>query len=184
MNYIWIFVLTLLIIFLVYFLVIHNKFVKLNNIYNEAFATMDVYLKKRWDLIPNLVEVVKGYAKHEKDTLKEVVELRNGVYDDLSLNDKIKTNEQINKSVSKLVALVEDYPKLKADEQFKTLSKELSKIEDEIAQSRKYYNAVVRNFNDMVEMIPSNVVAKVLRYKTKTMFMANDNERENVKVEL
>ena len=169
---------------LVYYFIIYNVLVRLNNKVKEAFATMDVYLKKRWDLIPNLVETVKGYAKHEKDTLKEIVELRNKNYDSLSLNEKLKANEEINKGIYNLMALVENYPDLKANENFLSLSRELSSIEDEIAQSRKYYNAVVRKFNDKVEMVPSNIVAKTMGYKTKEMFSVTENERKAVKVEL
>lgn len=171
---------------ILYFIITYNKLIKLNNETKEGFSTMDVYLKKRWDLIPNIVQVVKGYAKHEKDTLKEIVELRNSVktYDKLSDEEKIKTNEQISNGLTRLMALSEAYPDLKANENFLSLQKDLTGIEDEIAQSRKYYNAVVRNFNNKVEMIPSNIVAKILGYKPKTMFEANTTERENVKVEL
>ena len=116
--------------------------------------------------------------------MKEIIEVRNGDYDKLSQEEKIKTNEEINRSVSKLMALVESYPNLKANENFLSLQKELSSIEDEIAQSRKYYNAVVREFNNKVEMIPSNVVAKTLGYKTKEMFMTEENEKQSVKVNL
>ena len=157
---------------IVYLLICYNSFVKLNNQVKEAFSTMDVYLKKRWDLIPNIVQVVKGYAKHEKDTLKEIVELRNSVksYDKLTDEEKIKTNEQMSNGLNRLMALAEAYPDLKANDNFLSLQSDLSGIEDEIAQARKYYNAVVRNFNNKVEMIPSNIVAKILGYKPKSMF--------------
>ena len=145
---------------------------------------MDVYLKKRWDLIPNIVETVKGYAKHEKDTLEEVVELRNSTYDKMSDDEKIKTNEQLSSSISKIMVLAEAYPDLKANENFKNLSKELSKVEDDIANSRKYYNGIVRIYNNNVEMFPSNIFARLFGYKSKSMFEASTNERENVKVEL
>jgi len=174
----------ILVICVIYYLVTYNNLVRLNNKVKESFATMDVYLKKRWDLIPNIVETVKGYAKHEKDTLKEIVAVRNGDYDKLSQDEKIKTNEQINRGVSRLMALAESYPDLKANENFLSLQAELSGIEDEIAQSRKYYNAVVREFNDKVEMIPSNVVAKTLGYKAKDMFIAEESEKKSVKVKL
>lgn len=142
-----------------------------------------IFTWKRRDLIPNIVQVVKRYAKHEKDTLKEIVELRNSVksYDKLSDEEKIRANEQMSGGLIRLMALAEAYPDLKANDNFLSLQKDLSSIEDEIAQSRKYYNAVVRNFNNKVEMIPSNIVAKMLGYKPKTMFEANASERENVK---
>lgn len=184
MNYVVIILALILVICLLYFVIMYNKFVQMNNKVDEAFGTMDVYLKKRWDLIPNLVEVVKGYAKHEKKTFKEIVLLRSGIYDDLSQVDKIKTNEEVSKNLTRIVALAEDYPELKANENYLSLSKELSLIEDDIAQSRKYYNAVVRKYNDKVEMIPSNIVAKILGYKTKPMFEASVDERKSVKVDL
>lgn len=183
MNYILI-VGIILVVCLLYYFITYNKLIRMNNKVKESFATMDVYLKKRWDLIPNIVETVKVYAKYEKDTLKEIVSYRNGDYDNFSDSEKIKTNEQINRSISKLMALAESYPDLKANESFLSLQKELSGIEDEIAQSRKYYNAVVRKFNNNVEMIPSNIVAKILGFKVKDMFITDDNERNSIKVEL
>ncbi len=161
-----------------------NKFISLNNKVNEAFATMDVYLKKRWDLIPSLVETVKGYAKHEKETLEEVVKMRSGDYDILDNEEKIKTNEKVTKGISRIMALAESYPNLKANENFANLAKELTKTEDEIAQSRKYYNATVRVFNNKVEMFPNSILAKLFGYHSKSMFEASADERDNVKVEL
>ena len=169
---------------LIYIFVEFNGFIRLNNKVNEAFATMDVYLKKRWELIPNLVETVKGYAKHEKDTLEEVVKLRSADYDAMSNEKKIKTNTEINKGIGRIMALAESYPNLKANENFSNLAKDLTKTEDEIAQSRKYYNATVRLFNNKVGMFPSNIIAKLFGYKTKSMFEASEAERNSVKVEL
>lgn len=181
----WIYIIIgVFVILLIYVLSMYNSFVKLNNIVKEAFSTMDVYLKKRWDLIPNIVETVKGYAKHEKDTLEEVVKLRNSAYDKMSDDDKIKQNEKLTKGISKIMALVESYPDLKANENFKDLSNQLSKVEDDIANARKYYNGSVRIFNNKVEMFPSNIVAGILGYKTKNMFEAEASERENVNVKL
>ena len=100
----------------IYFIIVYNKLIKLNNTVNESFATMDVYLKKRWDLIPNLVNVVKGYAKHEKDTLEEIIKLRNNIYDNMSTEEKINKNKLINQSINKIMALAENYPELKANE--------------------------------------------------------------------
>ena len=181
----WIYIIIAIIVLIVnYALALYNSFVKLNNKVKEAFSTMDVYLKKRWDLIPNIVETVKGYAKHEKDTLKEVVELRNSTYDKMSDEEKIKTNEQLSSGINKIMALAEAYPDLKANENFKDLSKQLTKVEDDITNSRKYYNGVVRIYNNKVEMFPSNIFAGLFGYKSKAMFEASANERENVKVEL
>ena len=160
----------------------YNSFVKLNNKVEEAFSTMDVYLKKRWDLIPNIVETVKGYAKHEKSTLEEVINLRNSSYDKMNTNDKVEVNNKLSQGISKLMAIAEAYPDLKANENFKDLSSQLTKVEDDIANARKYYNGTVRIFNDKVQMFPSNIIAGIFGYKAKKMFEANENERENVKV--
>ena len=161
----------------------YNSFVKLNNKVEEAFSTMDVYLKKRWDLIPNIVETVKGYAKHEKETLEEIVNLRNSSYDKMNVNDKVDINNQLSQGMNKLMAIAEAYPDLKANDNFKDLSNQLASVENDIANARKYYNGTVRMFNNKVQMFPSNIVAMILGYKPKSMFEANDNERENVKVE-
>ena len=143
-----------------------------------------MYLKKRWDLIPNIVETVKGYAKHEKDTLKEVTNLRKSTYDNMSVDEKIKANEQLSSDISKIMLLAEAYPDLKASENFKKLGDQLTQVEDEIANSRKYYNGTVRIYNNKVEMFPSNIFAGIFGYKTKAMFEANADERKNIKVDL
>ncbi|MBP1745223.1 MAG: LemA family protein [Firmicutes bacterium] len=166
---------------LVYVLVSYNSLVNLRNRVREAFATMDVYLKKRWDLIPNIVETVKGYAKHEKETLESVVNLRNSSYDKMGQDDKIAADGQITGALSKLMALAESYPDLKANQNFMQLSTELSKVEEDIANSRKYYNAVVRNYNNAVQMFPSNLVSAIFGFKEMAMF--ETAERENVKVQ-
>ena len=171
-------VILLLLIFSTY-----NSLVKLNNRVEEAFSTMDVYLKKRWDLIPNIVETVKGYVKHEKETLEEIVNLRNNSYDKMNVNDKVDINNQLSQGMNKLMAIAEAYPDLKASENFKDLSNQLSIVENDIANARKYYNGTVRMFNNKVQMFPSNIVATIFGYKTKKMFEINENERENVKVE-
>lgn len=175
-------ILIVVIIIGVYVFTTYNSFVSLDNKVKEAFSTMDVYLKKRWDLIPNIVETVKGYAKHEEETLKEVVALRNSAYNEMSIDDKIKTNEEISKGITKIMALAEAYPDLKANENFNNLSNQLTKIEDDIANSRKYYNGVIRNFNNKVEMFPSNILAGIFGYKSKLMFVVDEKERSNVQV--
>lgn len=171
-------------IVVLYALVQYNNFVKLNNSVKESFSTMDIYLKKRWDLIPNLVEVVKGYAKHEKDTFSEITELRTRSYDNMSIDKKIAINEQLTNSLSRIMAISENYTELKASENFNQLSKELTKIEDEIANSRKYYNGTVRMLNNKVQMFPSNLIASIFGFKEYKMFEINENEKDNVKVQL
>ena len=171
-------------IILIWYICIINKFKRLEIKIDESFSGIDIALVKRHEVLTKMIEVVKGYSKHESNTLKEVIELRSGVYDDLSDNEKVKTNNKINKSLSRIFALAENYPELKANENFLKLSSELTDIEDEIAQSRKYFNAVVRDYNNIVEVFPNNIIAKLFGYKSKLMFSIDDNERDNVKVEL
>ncbi len=177
-------IMAVIILLIIYILFLYNSFVSLSNKEKEAFSTMDVYLKKRWDLIPNLVETVKGYAEHEKETFSEVTKLRNNNYEEMSTDEKIAVNEKMTNNVDKIMALKESYPDLKANTNFKDLSEQLKKLEDDIANSRKYYNAVVRIYNNKVEMFPNNLVAKILGYKPKAMLEATSEERNNVKVEL
>ncbi len=177
-------VIGIIVLVALYVLIQYNSFVKLRNMVKEAFSTMDVYLKKRWDLIPNLVEVVKGYMQHESSVLEEIAKLRNSSYDNMAQSDKIDTNQQLSICLSKIMAVAENYPDLKASQNFSDLSHQLSKIEDEIANSRKYYNAVVRNLNIKIEMFPSNIVAKMFNFELSKMFEASESERINVKVDL
>lgn len=174
----------IILLLIVYTIIQYNSFVKANNNVEEAFSTMDVYLKKRWDLIPNLVEVVKGYAKHEKDTFNQVTSLRTGSYDGMSMNNKISVNEQITQEIAKIIAISENYPELKASDNFLKLSEDLTKIEDEIANSRKYYNGTVRELNNKIQMFPSNIVAVLFGFKLAKSFEVKSEERNNVKVSL
>ena len=177
-------ILAVILVLLIYGFATYNDLVKLNNQVKEAFSTMDVYLKKRWDLIPNIVEVVKGYAKYEKETLAEIVELRNSAYNKMSDSEKVNANTKLSNELSKLMAIAENYPELKANENFRDLSNQLSKVEEDIANSRKYYNGAVRVYNNKVQMFPSNVIASIFGYKEQKMFEIDSNEKENVKVEL
>lgn len=172
------------VVLLAYVFITYNGLVKSRNLVKEAFSTMDVYLKKRWDLVPNLVEVVKSYANYEENTLSKVTELRAGSYDGMSVNKKIDINEQLTKGISQIMAISENYPELKASENFLELSRNLTKIEDEIANSRKYYNGTVRIFNNKIQMFPSNIVANLFKFHIANMFEADKDERKNIKVEL
>lgn len=165
-------------------LIIYNSLVKSRNLVKEAFSTMDVYLKKRWDLVPNLVEVVKGYTSYENSTLINITELRANSYNDLTMDKKININEQLTNAISSIIAVSENYPELKASENFLNLSKSLTKIEDDIANSRKYYNGTVRIYNNKIQMFPSNIVASLFNFKEASMFEAGIEERNNVKVDL
>ena len=177
-------VIAIIAVLVIYLIVQYNAFVKANNIVKEAFSTMDVYLKKRWDLIPNLVEVVKGYAKHEKETFNQITSLRTNSYDSIPMDKKINVNEQLEHGITKIMAIAENYPELKANENYAKLCADITKIEEEIANSRKYYNGAVRELNNEIQMFPSNIVAGVFGFKQANMFEANAEERNNVKVSL
>ena len=180
----WVIILIIIAVAIVFWIInTYNKLIRLKNKVQEAFSTMDVYLKKRWDLVPNLVEVVKGYAKYEESTFKEIAELRSGSYGDMSNADKIDANNKLSAQLSKIVAVAENYPELKANENFVKLQGQLEEFEKDIAESRKYYNAVVLQYNNAVMLFPQNIVASMFHFTTEKMFEAAENERENVKVQ-
>lgn len=181
--WLWI-ILAIIILIIIYAFILYNNFISLDNKVKEAFSTMDVYLKKRWDLIPNLVENVKGYAKYEEETLTRITKLRNTVYNEMTNDEKIINNEELSSDVSKIMALKEAYPELKANENFIDLSNKLTKIEDDIANARKYYNGTVRIYNNKVQMFPNNIFAKIFNYKTKRMFEASLEDKQNIRIEL
>lgn len=161
----------------------YNGLIKLRNMIEEAFATMDVYLKKRYDLVPNLVETVKGYAKHEKDTLENVIAARNMAAGAKTVEDKINAENTLTGTLRTLFAVAESYPDLKANVNFLDLQQQLSSIESEIASSRKYYNAVVKEYNIKRETFPSSIIAGMYHFEKKPMFEAAEEDRQNVKVQ-
>lgn len=165
-------------------LVTYNSLIQLRNKVKEAFSTMDVYLKKRYDLIPNLVDIVKGYAKHETDTLQEVTKMRvNAQKSDL--NAAINNEMKIGDALQSLLVIVEKYPDLKANTNFLDLQERLSKMEEEIAFSRRYYNGCVREFNDRCQMFPFNLIAGVFGFKALPMYQVeSEQERKVVDVKL
>lgn len=174
-------IVAIIIVLVMFGILTYNSLVESRNMVKEAFATMDVYLKKRWVLIPNLVETVKGYSKHESETLEKVIEAR-GNYTQMSRQEKVDSDNIIKGEVAKLIALSESYPDLKANQNFVDLSRQLVKLEDDIENSRKYYNGTVKNYNLKVLTIPTNIIASMFGFKEEKMFEAVDAERENVKV--
>lgn len=162
----------------------YNNLVQLRNKVKEAFSTMDVYLKKRYDLIPSLVEIVKGYAKHETDTLQEVTQMRvNAQKGDL--DTAIDSEIKIGDALKSIFLVVEKYPDLKANTNFLDLQERLSKMEEEIAFSRRYYNGSVREFNNKCQMFPFNLIAGMFGFKALPMYQVDsDKERQVVDVKL
>lgn len=161
----------------------YNGFIKLRNKTEEAFSAMDVSLKKRYDLIPNYVETVKGYAKHESETLEQVVSARNMAMTAETPKERIERDNILTGSLRSLFAIAENYPDLKANVNFMELQNQLSRIEEEIAGARRYYNGVVNKFNTKAEMFPGNIIANIFGFKKKPLYEVEDSkERENVKV--
>ncbi len=164
-----------------------NAFVVLKNKVEEAWATIDVYLKKRFDLIPNLVETVKGYAKHESETLEKVVAARNVGMNARTADEKMQAANNLSSSLRTLfTAVSESYPELHANENFRDLQAQLQRIEGELENSRRYYNGVVKAFNTKLEIFPSNIVANGMgeEYKKRAYFeLDSAEERQNVKVQ-
>lgn len=156
-------------------LMIYNNLVALRNKVKEAFATMDVYLKQRSDLVPNLVAIVKAYAAHESDTL---VELTNKRSQSQNLGSTLNNEARIGNALANLIAVVESYPDLKANKNFLDLQNKLVAIETDIASARRYYNGSVREFNDKCQMVPSNIVAALMHLKPMPSFEAGEEERK------
>ncbi len=160
----------------------YNRLITLRNLKDEAFATMDVYMKKRYDLIPNLVETVKGYASHEKETFERVVAARSAAMGAQNLEERAQGENMLTGTLKSLFALAENYPELKANTNFMDLQQQLQKVEEDIAQSRKYYNAVVKDYNTRTELFPSSILASMFGFTKGQYFEIETGERENVRV--
>lgn len=176
-------IVAIIVIILIWGITAYNGFIKAKNNCEEGFSTMDVYMKKRYDLIPNLVETVKGYAKHESETLEKVISARNMAQGAQNIDEKAKAESALGGTLKTLFAVAEGYPDLKANENFIDLQNQLKKVEEDIANSRKYYNAVVKIFNNKCQMFPGNLIAGMFHFEKKVMFeVSSEEERENVKV--
>ncbi len=173
----------LIVLVVMYIWSTYNGLIKKRNDTDEAFSTMDVYMKKRYDLIPNLVETVKGYAKHEKEALTNIIQARNACISAHGTTEKAQAETQLTQSLKSIFALSEAYPDLKANTNFLDLQGQLKSLEVDIANARKYYNAVVKTFNNAIDMFPSNIIARWFHFERKEMFVIDENERKNVKVE-
>lgn len=162
----------------------YNGFIKQKNNIDEAFSTMDVYLKKRYDLIPNLVQTVKGYAKHEKETLENVIAARNSAMNATDPNEKAQKENILSGTLKSLFAVTENYPQLKADRHFSELMQNLQMVESEILSSRKYYNGIVKVYNTKREVFPSSIIAKWFKFEKRDLYEVEaPEERKNVKVQ-
>ena len=162
----------------------YNKFVKMKNDVEEAYSTMDVYMKKRYDLIPNLVVTVKGYAKHEKEALESVMKARYSCMSANTQEEKAQSENWLAGTLKTLFSVAENYPDLKANANYISMMNSLQTIEAEIASSRKYYNGAVKVYNTKREVFPANIVARHYNFEKKVLFeIENVEERKAPKVE-
>ncbi len=168
----------------IWYIKTHNAFVVLDSQTDEAFSTIDVYLKKRFDLIPNIVETVKGYAKHESETFIKVTEARSKAVSASTPQEKAEADKEMTQAIRNFNMVMEAYPELKANTNFMDLQHQLKSIEGELSQARKYYNATVRVFNVKLGSFPSSIVGRKMRLTKKPFFeVSSPEERENVKVQ-
>ena len=158
----------------------YNKLVKQKNSVKQAQSGIDVYLNQRFDLIPNLVECVKGYAKHEEQVLEKITQLR-AKY---SKSKDLKEAEKLNNGINQIIAVAEQYPELKASEQFLNLQKSLSKMESQLQAARRIYNNEVTAYNTTINTVPTNIIAKMFNFKEAELFTIEDYKKENIQVDL
>ena len=178
----WVILIIVVVLIVLWAISVYNKLVVLRNRVKDQWAQIDVQLKRRFDLIPNLVETVKGYTKHESETLEAVIKARNTYVSATLPEDQMKADGELTQAISKLFALTESYPELKANTNFQALQQELTETESKIASARQFYNDTVMVYNNKVDMVPSNIIASLFRFEKEAFFEANETERQNVQV--
>lgn len=171
------------VIFGVWVWVQYNAFVRLRNNVDESYSTMDVYMKKRYDLIPNLVETVKGYAKHEEATLEGVMQVRYSCMNASTTAERAESENVLTNTLKSLFAVTENYPQLQANQNFLDLQQTLKTLEEEISVSRKYYNGCVKTYNIKRESFPTNMIAKWFKFEKRDLFEIAEQEKVAPKVQ-
>ncbi len=156
----------------------YNKIIKLQNRVKGSESGIDVYLNQRFDLIPNLVECVKGYAKHEKELLEKIVKQRTAY----SQSKNLKNASELNNNMNRIIAVAENYPELKASEQFLNLQNNLVKMESQLQAARRIYNIDVQRYNSTIQTVPNNIIAKMFGFKEKEFFQIEEYKRENITI--
>jgi len=176
-------VLVVLVFLLIIFVIgTYNSLIKLRNLVSDQWAQIDVQLKRRFDLIPNLVETVKGYASHEKETLEAVINARNKFKSANTPEEEMEASGDLTRALSRLMVLSEAYPDLKANQNFLQLQNDLKEVEDKIAYSRQFYNDSVLTYKNKLEVFPSNIIAGIFNFQPKKFFEAEEASREAPKV--
>lgn len=183
MSTISIIILCLVLILIISIIFYFNSFVKNKNKVKTAWSDIDIYLKKRNDIIPNLVEIVKGFASQEKEVLENIVKYRTQTQiNNTSKEDRVASEMKLSGALQSMFAVVENYPDLKSNQNFLALQNSLSEIENDIEDSRRYYNAVVRDYNNTIEIFPGLLFAKLFNFSSENSFEVAQNEKENVKI--
>ena len=179
----WI-ILIIVVLLILFIISVYNSLVTLRQRVKNAFGQMDVQLQRRFDLIPNLVETVKGYMTHESDTLAKVTELRTAWAGAKTVDEKAKLDNELSNTLKTIMAVAEAYPDLKANQNFESLQNELTETEDKISYSRQFYNDTVTKYNTKLELFPSNIVAGIFHFTAESLFEVDSAEaRKNVKVD-
>lgn len=171
------------VLFLAYIIKTYNGLIVLKNRVENQGAQVDVQLKRRADLIPNLIETTKGYANYEKGTLTAVTELRNKMVNASNMGEAYQANVELNKELARIMVISENYPELKANSNFMKLQNELSDTEEKIAKARQFYNDVVTKYNTQIMLFPKSIFAKMLGFKKNALLEATEKEKESVKIE-
>ena len=175
-------VIILLVALVIYAIVLFNRIVKSSTLNYEAFSNIDTVLKKRFDLIPNLENIVKGYTEHEKTTLEDITKIRTELSEKMTVQDRQKAEDRFSAVFKDVFVSVENYPELKASQNFMALQTALIKIEEDIEMARRYYNGTTRNFNALIQKFPNNILASILGYKRRAFFEVDLLTRENVQI--
>lgn len=179
----WIIFAVIVVVIVAFVIATYNQLVRLRNKVKNAFAQIDTQLQRRFDLIPNLVETVKGYAAHEKDLLEKVTANRTGFMNAGSNGEKLEMSNQLTSNLRSLFAVAENYPELKANENFIRLQEELLETEDKVSYSRQFYNDAVTIYNNKIQMFPSNIVAGMFRFDEEELFASDEDAKVAPKVQ-
>lgn len=181
-NLIWI-VVAIIVVVIFWLIAVYNGLITLKNRTDEAWSDIDVQLKRRYDLIPNLIETVKGYAHHEQETFRQVVEARNAAMNQSGgVEEKAKAENMLSSTLKSIFALAESYPDLKANQNFLKLQDELSDTENKIQAARRFYNGNARDFNIKIEVFPNNLIVNALKFKKFDYFEAAEEAKKNIEV--
>lgn len=176
-------VIVLLVLLVGYIIHVFNQIIKASNLNLEAFSNVDVALKKRYDLVPNLEEAVKGYAGHERYTLERLTNIRSSLSEKMTISDRERQENKYSVIIRDVIACAESYPELKAAEIFGKLQDSLVKIEEEIELARRYYNGTTRNYNALIQKFPNNILAAILGYSARPFFEVDLMTKKNVEID-